>query len=60
MSMKNFDEDKFSQIACRLIGLTFILKKYCLFYAENFEEFAALYELSEILDDTSNRLFDLI
>ena len=56
--MNEEETKRLSKIACKLSGMTFILKGYC----ENFEEISQLsnlVEFSDILHLTSNQLFDL-
>ncbi len=55
--MNEEETKRLSKIACKLSGMTFVLKGYC----ENFEEISQLsnlVEFSDILHLTSNQLFD--
>ena len=57
--MDNLKEEKLSEIASKLIGMSFVLNSYCEYY-ENIEELGNLVEFSAIMHKTSKELFDLL
>lgn len=57
--MDELKEEKLSEIARKLTGMTFVLNSYCEYY-ENIEELGNLIELSGIMHQTSRELFDLL
>lgn len=57
--MDELKEEKLSEIARKMTGMTFVLRSYCEYY-ENIVELGNLIELSEIMHKTSHELFDLL
>lgn len=57
--MDELKEEKLSEIARKMKGMTFVLRSYCEYY-ENITELGNLIEFSEIMHKTSRELFDLL
>lgn len=57
--MDELKEEKLSEIARKLTGMSFVLNSYCEYY-ENIEELGNLIELTGIMYQTSKELFDLV
>lgn len=57
--MDELKEEKLSEIARKLTGMTFVLNSYCEYY-ENIEELSNLIEITGIMHQTSRELFDLL
>lgn len=57
--MDDLKEEKLSEIARKLTGMSFVLNSYCEYY-ENIEELGNLIELTGIMYQTSKELFDLV
>lgn len=53
-------EKKFTELACKLSGMTFVLKGYCENFYEDVPEITNLFEFSSILHEISEELFDLL
>lgn len=58
--MDDTQEKKLAELACKLSGMTFVLKGYCENFDEEVPEVSNLIEFSEILHETSRELFDLL
>ncbi len=57
--MVEVNEEKLSNITCKLTSLTAVLRGYCYCHCDNNKEIAKLLEFSEILDTQANQLFNL-
>jgi hypothetical protein len=58
--MNDEEYEKLSTIARQLISMTFVLKSYCEYFEQNIPEFAKLSDFAVILDEVSNKLFDIL
>lgn len=54
------DEEKLSDIACRLTSLTAVLCGYCQNFMEESKEICNIVEFTEIIDKTAKELFKLL
>lgn len=58
--MNDIEYEKLSAIANQLNSMTFVLKSCCENFEQKIPEFAKLYEFSQILYNTSCKIYDLL
>lgn len=58
--MNDEEHKKLSILADKITSMTFVLKAYCENFEQNISELSKLYEFAEILNNTSNEIYDLL